>query len=187
MLYSSKAVANYFLNLANSQDQDLDQLKLQKMVYFAHGWCLSVTGEPLIPDRIEAWPYGPVVPLLYYELLDWGNRPIKSALVERKPRYNESTNQIEYSQYVPDLWAYSDAEGDAFQFTTDLLDWIYRSYGHMTGPQLSYLTHEKDGPWESARKNRAGSAKPTIPNSVIESHFIQKLAEFSHSAQVDAT
>ncbi len=49
----------------------LDQLgritamKLQKLVYYAQAWSLAWTGEPLYPNRIEAWGRGPVVRDLY--------------------------------------------------------------------------------------------------------------------------
>ena len=187
MPYSAKAVANYFLSLANSRGEDLDHLKLQKMIYFAHGWYLAYTGQPLIPDRIEAWQYGPVIPALYYDLLHWGNEPIKGAVVDVMPQYLGSSHRLEYVQYIPTLAPYG-KEGDVtFQYTVDLLNWVYRGYGRMTGPQLSALTHEKDGPWEWARKNRVVSDKPAIPDTVIRPHFKKKLQEQLHSSQVDDT
>lgn len=184
--YSSKAVANFFLSLANSKGEDLDQLKLQKLIYFAHGWHLAFRDQPLIPDRIEAWQYGPVVPSLYYELLDWGSAPIKGAIVEMLSKLNDSTNQVDFFQYVPNLQAYG-AENDAgLKFTEQLLRQIYRYYGHLTGPQLSYLTHEKNGPWEWARKSKSAKDKPVIPDPEFRKHFRQKLEEHARSAQVDA-
>src|SRR5215510_7158653 len=70
--YDSKAAANWFLDLG----QPLTPMKLQKLVYFAHGWSLALTGVPLIKDAVEAWRYGPVIPALYHEFKHNGARPI---------------------------------------------------------------------------------------------------------------
>ena len=53
--------ANYFLSLAAEHDDELDQLKLQKLCYYAQGYNLAMRGEPLFDEPIEAWEKGPVV------------------------------------------------------------------------------------------------------------------------------
>ena len=40
-------------------------LKLQKLVYFAQAWSLSLDRTPLFDEKIEAWPNGPVIKDLY--------------------------------------------------------------------------------------------------------------------------
>lgn len=45
----------------------ISTMKLQKLCYFAQGWSLSWTGQPLFNEPIEAWKYGPVVPELYLQ------------------------------------------------------------------------------------------------------------------------
>ena len=47
-------------------------MKVQKLVYFAHGWHLGITKKPLINEQVEAWPYGAVIPSLYDYLKQWG-------------------------------------------------------------------------------------------------------------------
>ena len=74
--YKVEAVANWFLQYAKSNDIIIDHMKLQKMIYFANGWALGVTGEPLIDERFEAWQYGPVVPSIYHQFKAFGRRPI---------------------------------------------------------------------------------------------------------------
>lgn len=54
--YSAKEIANYFLEL--SAKKDISPLKIQKLVYIAHGWHLALYGEPLVQDELaEAWEY----------------------------------------------------------------------------------------------------------------------------------
>src|SRR5258708_36262190 len=75
--YSALAVANYFLGLAKANRVTLDPMKLQKLIYFAHGWHLALyDGEPLINEEIQAWQYGPVVQSVYHEFKQFGADPI---------------------------------------------------------------------------------------------------------------
>src|SRR5947207_6082839 len=90
MPYTSKAVANYFLDLAENNGKTVDPLQIQKLVYFSQGWHLALTDRSLIKEIIQAWPYGPVIPALFHEFKRWGNAPIRErasdfALVDRKP------------------------------------------------------------------------------------------------------
>ena len=56
-------VANYFLSIP--EYEDLTNLKLQKLVYYAQGIHLAIYGKPLFNEAIKAWEHGPVVPELY--------------------------------------------------------------------------------------------------------------------------
>jgi uncharacterized phage-associated protein len=80
MTHNPIAIANYFIELAKF----ITPMKLQKLVYFAHGWCLALADKPLINEKIEAWQYGPVVSSLYREFKKYGNEGITSPAVEFK-------------------------------------------------------------------------------------------------------
>jgi len=59
-------VSNLFIHLANTfEDRQLNNLKLNKLLFFAQGVNLAKTGEPLFPEKIEAWEHGPVVRNVY--------------------------------------------------------------------------------------------------------------------------
>ena len=71
------AAANYIIeNLSKNKINDLTNLKLQKLMYFAYGVHLSLFGEPLFSDEIQAWKYGPVIPSVYKEFQCHGSNPI---------------------------------------------------------------------------------------------------------------
>src|ERR1041385_1190632 len=76
MRFDPKAIANYFLDLAESEKAAIEPLKMQKLVYFAHGWYLAFTGKPLLNEFVEAWQYGPVIPDLYHAFKHYGSQPI---------------------------------------------------------------------------------------------------------------
>ncbi len=61
MAFAARQVANWFIERAAQEGEYLTQLKLQKLVYMAHGWNLALLGKPLISENIEAWKWGPVI------------------------------------------------------------------------------------------------------------------------------
>lgn len=83
-MHNPLAIANYFIELAKNDDNLVSPMKLQKLVYFAHGWCLALADKPLINEKVEAWQYGPVVGSLYREFKKYGNEGITSPVVELK-------------------------------------------------------------------------------------------------------
>jgi uncharacterized phage-associated protein len=81
---SAVAVANYFLSLG-WRDQAfpaIDQMKLQKLLFYAHAWYLAYNDRPLFAEDIEAWPWGPVVRPVYYQTRSCGKSPISNRLTE---------------------------------------------------------------------------------------------------------
>ena len=40
----------------------IDEMKLHKLLYFTQRECIVQTGEPMFPEMLHAWKYGPVVP-----------------------------------------------------------------------------------------------------------------------------
>src|ERR1700678_4090164 len=80
MPYPAAAIANEFIRLARDSNRPLSPMKVQKLVYFAHGWFLAFTGKPLINEPIEAWQFGPVIPSLYHSLKGYGTKEITELL-----------------------------------------------------------------------------------------------------------
>ena len=74
-------VANWFLDRADKDGKPLDPMKLQKLIYFAHGWHLALTSKPLINEHPEAWAYGPVIPSIYHRFKKYGRDAVQNRLV----------------------------------------------------------------------------------------------------------
>lgn len=60
-------VAKYIIGIL-----DVDNLKLQKLLYYCQGVHLVANQEPLFKEDIEARRYGPVVPKVYQTYKSFG-------------------------------------------------------------------------------------------------------------------
>jgi len=143
----SRAVANDLLSRAEEANNPLTPMQLIKLVYLSHGWMLGLYGRPLIKERVEAWLYGPVIRDLYNAVRRFRDQSVDGSL--RVPR--------------------GDREFDAHE--RDLIDQVFRKYGHYSDIALSRLTHAPGSPW-SKTWDSVGQNAP-IPNDLIEDHFAQ--------------
>ena len=156
-MYSSKAIANFFLDKAKNAGEPLTQMKLHKLIYYAHGWFLGLTNEPLIDEELEAWQYGPFVPSLRGEFRDSGANPITRPAVD----FDLFTEDIIVPTVKPD-----DSK------SISILDQVWKVYGGMTAAKLSSMTHEQGSPWSQVWKD--GYRGIGIPNSMILNYFKHK-------------
>lgn len=84
-VYRALEVARHIINYANSNDQLLSNLKLQKILYFVQAEFLISQGRICFEDDIEAWDFGPVVPAVLREYKFFGSfniPPVKHYYVE---------------------------------------------------------------------------------------------------------
>lgn len=66
-MISAIDLARYVIWYACSKRQYITNLKLQKLLYYLQGEYLQKNNRLLFSDDIQAWPYGPVVPSVYFE------------------------------------------------------------------------------------------------------------------------
>lgn len=158
-MYDALAVANYFLDLAARDGKTLDPMKIQKLVYFAHGWNLALDNSPLVRERIEAWTYGPVIPSLYRCFKRFGASAIAEPACQdgRTPR-------------VGDAWNCDDTD-----YVKSLLEFVWRTYGEHSGLQLSTITHQLGTPWEIARRSAPLSPSRPIDDEQIKAYFKREM------------
>lgn len=149
MPYSAKAIANYFLYRANAAGQEITPMKMQKLVYIAHGWHLAIHGEPLIDEPVEAWRYGPVIPSLFQAFRKYGASPI--------------------AEHVDGVGRHA-----LDNVNTQTLDDVMEAYGEMSAIDLMRLTHADDSPWSSVRdEDDFSSCGEIIDDGRIKDHFAQ--------------
>lgn len=138
MPYPAKAVANEFLELARKDGKQLTQMQLQKLVYFAYGWYLAITGQRLIDERVEAWQWGPVIPSIYKEFKRFGSSPVTEPAREVKFREGQVG-------FFPVRVQSEDPKQDALAL--QVIKRVWEIYGRYSASELSNMTHEPNSPW----------------------------------------
>lgn len=166
--FTADAVANHFLQTDAGK---ITQLQLQKLCYISHGLYMAIHDKPLIGERVEAWKYGPVIRSLRNEFRNFGSLPI-TRLATKPARMKDGSIREDFPSLDKEN---HELAGDA-KF---VLNEVKRIYGHMSGPQLSTLTHQKGSPWYSIYEELHGGNPPPgeeIPNEVIKDYY-KKLLE----------
>lgn len=71
-------LSHYIVKLATSESEPelITPLRLQKLLYYVQGWSLALRRTPVFSEHIEAWKFGPVVPLVYHRLKEFDDKPI---------------------------------------------------------------------------------------------------------------
>lgn len=141
---NAATVASHLLDIAKIENVPLTPLKLMKLVYLCEGWSLALRDSSIIREEVEAWQYGPVIPELYQLIKHFRASPVNQIVC--------STEALSEEQM-------------------SLCQSVYNSYKHLTGIQLSDLTHQPGTPWSAVwQKNTSNN---TIPTSMIKDHFNQ--------------
>ena len=171
MTYRSKAVANYFLNLGDRDNVEISPMKIQKLVYYAHGWNLGFTGEPLIDEQVECWRYGPVIDTLFHAFKQYGSDPITAPAVSYRSVVvtSEGNRKERLEKFIPRI--------DEEDLSKTLIDVVWETYGKLSAIKLSNMTHEKGGPWHRVyTENKGNPMKGTdIPLGYIKEHFSDRV------------
>jgi len=163
------SVANYFIGKAQQEGSNITPMKLLKLVYIAHGWSLGLFGQPLIAEQVQAWRYGPVVTSVYREFRDYGRTPIRQ---QQTVLVSKDTG---YALIIPTV----DDEA-----TCQLLDKVWNSYKHLSGLQLSDITHADGTPWDITWNQQGGSetGNTVIAPALIENHYRELAQKRSRSS-----
>jgi uncharacterized phage-associated protein len=128
-------VADYFIAMTKADCKDglnddvMTHLKLQKLVYYAQGFCLATLGKPLFEEPLEAWEHGPVCPALYQKYKNYKRKPIGTRLSVEEAERAFSSEELE------------------------VLRMVYDDFGCLTASYLRKLSHE-DKAWQNARPGR---------------------------------
>lgn len=162
-------VANYFLTLAWSQDVHPCQQKLQRLVYYAHGWhlALSISNVSLLGEPVRALHYGPVLQSLQDEFVAFGNDPVTRLA---RTFWEPGPGLLDYS-LGSTLATPQIPQDHASQ--RDILFEVWQVYGGFTGVQLSNMAHSEGTPWHRLYQAYGEHlpADAVIPTKWVQEHF----------------
>lgn len=120
-------IAQYFINHSyGGQLDDVTNMKLQKLLYYAQGYNLALHGEPLFDEDIENWSHGTVVPCVYHEFKCFGKQ-----IIPPTPNFDMS----KFSERVKSV-----------------LEFVCRDYAKFSAWKLREMTHD-ESPWKDTKRD----------------------------------
>lgn len=139
--------SDHAVNMADMQDSDLTNLKLQKLLYYSQGHSLGELGKPLFNEDFVAWQHGPVISSVYSNF-----SYLKSDLIgyeigqeEKYNCHNIANNKVIY----------------------DLLTRILNYYNQYSPWKLRDMSHE-ESPWKNV------NIRDVISKESLEEFFSKK-------------
>ena len=142
-MFDAKDIALWFIYKSNAEEkinsisdeeyEGISDLKLQKLLYYAQGICLSMTGKILFPNKIYAWEHGPVIKEVYEIYKNFGSNYIKGINNEENDKI---VSKIESNKEV-----------------SKILNIVYDNFAIYTAWQLRNMTHEEGSPWSMTKNN----------------------------------
>lgn len=139
-------VRNYFSLKTDPNAEELTQMKVVKLLYFAFGRWIAKTGGELFTSKIIAMPYGPVVEDVHKKYN--GRRGIVPQTLEKSAF--EDFNLVQSDRKIADLLRKVDND--------------FRGY---TAAGLVHLTHRKGSPWDVTR---SGVIAPQLIKKTFDQH-----------------
>ena len=113
-------IAKYIIDKCFQDGSPITNLRLQKILYFVQLESYRKCDVPAFDEEIEAWQFGPVVPVVYYEYCNYVGMPILE-------RY--------------------DIIEDINSNTRNVIDYVLKKYAGYSVWDLVNITHAEGSPW----------------------------------------
>lgn len=138
MSFYALAIAYAIISYCDKTDVEVENLRLQKLLYLAWIEYYKETGKFLFPERFEAWLFGPVIPSVYDRFACYASNPIT---LYNRPCVDPN----------PEVWR-------AIMSTV-------QDYGKMPLADLTDFVRRADSPW--AKVYDTNNRHQEIPYSLI--------------------
>ncbi len=134
-------------DLIELSDYSVNNLTVNKMLYFFYGSHLVTENKPPFDTPPQAWMYGPVFSTVYHALKSSGAYKLTYLQVNRLNYNREANYNMKY---------------------LDLLRYVYNLLKDYSAQDLIRLTHRAGGSW---RKTYTGIRNKIIPDDLIREEF----------------
>jgi uncharacterized phage-associated protein len=154
--YHIDDVCDYVIYRLNAENEDntLNSLKLQKLLYYIQAWHFAFFNKPIIKEDFQAWVHGPV------------NRAIYDRFKDRMLFFPITTSDIKKAsidQYI--------SEADK-----EHIDAVLEAYAQFSGVDLERMTHQEK-PWMEARKGYASNERceTSISTTTMGAYYSERV------------
>src|SRR5689334_19344752 len=132
-MYEARKICNFLIAHKATHTFDLTNLRLNKLLYFIHGWSLTRRTEGMIRNHFLAWQHGPVIRPVFDTFKIYGDSTI-----------TEPARFLDYRSGINAPVPFDDISAD----DSELIQRIFKSYDQFTTGQLVEKSHEPGGPWD---------------------------------------
>ncbi|MFO1033488.1 MAG: DUF4065 domain-containing protein [Hyphomicrobiales bacterium] len=159
-MLDARAIANFILDEFDPLENEISNKKINKLIYFGHGFSMLRLQLPLITNHVEAWAHGPVVKVVYEAFKQFEFRPITA----RATCFNYLTDKEE-------VVSYDELTDSHRQLTRKVVQHFVR----YSADDLEDMTHTQFGPWSKVWNTPvdARGLRSRIPDEEIL-HFFKK-------------
>ena len=166
-MLKSMDIADYFITKANDMGHPLDNLRLQKYLYYFEAMMLVEAGNSLIEESFEKWQYGPVLPSVYYEYKQFGNadilKPMEHFIIE-------DWDNLEFKETTFDILKF---ENEITSREKELIEQLIQTLNSYRTFELVNMTHEHDE-WRNSEKDiLSGTRHLVYDQEKIKEYFEQ--------------
>jgi uncharacterized phage-associated protein len=160
-MYEARKICNLLISRADSHSFELTNLRLNKLLFFIHGWALTSRPEGVVRNHFIAWKHGPVVRPVFDSFKIYGDA-----------RITEPARYLDYDTGEDRVIPYD----DILPADADLILRTFAFYDRYTTGQLVDKSHEPGGPWDTifTEWSRDKRLNPRIPNQLIREYFLMQ-------------
>ena len=160
-MYDILDICRYVINYSNDKEYDISNLKLQKLLYFIQAYFLIEIKTPCFHEAIEAWDFGPVVPVAYNEYKQYASTHIPYIESYLEYDINNIWDSIKRVEYNDNIISSNDK---------NLINAVVDKLENYTATDLVTLTHNQS-PWINAYDENTHNE---ITNQSLYDYFINK-------------
>src|SRR5206468_3186369 len=131
-MYEARKICNFIIDRYGQSSFEVTNFRINKLLYFIHGWSLTSRPYGLVRNHFEAWKFGPVVRSVYDSFKRCGESKI-----------TEQASHLDYASGLNKTITFDDIT----DIDADTIVHVFDSYALFSTSELYNLSHEAGGPW----------------------------------------